>query len=212
MPYKVALFDLDGTLCDTYKDISFVSNYVLNHFGYGHLNEETIKSYIGSGARVLLERCFKGKSVDLNQALSVFLEKYFEVPIRETVLFEGVAQTLNELSGIKKIVFTNKPEQISIAILKKLNVLDKFERVIGGDTYEFKKPDPRPINILKLEFKLDYNDFLMVGDSITDVKTAKAAGIRVCGASYGYGNPVELELADYKIDKFGELKQIILGA
>jgi phosphoglycolate phosphatase len=207
---NLLIFDLDGTLIDSKLDLAVAVNAARAHMGLAPLENDLVDSYVGDGAPVLMRRALgpEASDEDVQRSLEFFLSYYREHKLDYTTLYPGVAETLDQLRdrGFKMAVLTNKPVGISQAILDGLGVGERFFRVYGGGSFEQKKPDPAGVEKLLAEAGAGRDEALMVGDSAVDVRTARNAGIRCCGVTYGF-QPETLvtEPPDILIDRFEEL-------
>ncbi len=212
--YKLVIFDLDGTLIDSKLDLAHAVNATREHMGLGPLPHELIYSYVGNGAPVLIRRAL-GPEVpqpEVDRALEFFLAYYREHRLDYTVLYPGVREALDELSGdgVRMAVLTNKPFRISREILDGLGVASHFFQVYGGNSFEQKKPDPVGIYALMTEAGVGGGETVMVGDSSVDIRTARNAGIAAVGCTWGF-QPETLvtEPPDHLIENIRELPAIV---
>jgi phosphoglycolate phosphatase len=188
------LFDLDGTLIDSSKDIAISANYALKSLGFKQLDEDKIIKHVGYGGENLIRNILPVNDEEIiKKAVNIFREYYFANPVKYTKPYKGIPEVLKLLKekGKKLAVITNKYENISIQILEKLELIDFFDIVIGGDTYENKKPHPEPI--LKALEKLKTKKSIMIGDSEADINAGKSAGINTALVLYGFGNPDKIK-------------------
>jgi phosphoglycolate phosphatase len=190
-PIRALIFDLDGTLIDSKRDLIHSVNAMLREMGRARLDEETISGYIGHGAPLLVSRALGSgaKEEELRHALQFFLGYYEEHKLDTTCAYAGVKEALVELSR-KKVpmaVLTNKPVKISVRILEALDLASYFRVIYGGNSFETKKPDPfGAIKILN-EFGAAPRETMVVGDSEVDVQTARNAGTVAVAVNYGFG-------------------------
>ena len=201
MDYDLLVFDLDGTLCDSAPDISGSLRRTLERMGRDPISHERVVAAIGSGVRKLIERTTRPP---IEPVMEAFLREYEGHLLDETLLYPGVAETLQALPG-RKIVLSNKPESMSKRVVEGLGIAGHFEAVYGGDSFPARKPDPEC-------FRLAVGGAarpLMIGDSGTDVQTARNSGAAVCAVTYGYFKPGELDAADFKIDRFAQLLDLL---
>jgi phosphoglycolate phosphatase len=205
---RVLIFDLDGTLIDSKRDLALSVNAVRAHCGLGPLDPEQIYGYVGNGAPTLVRRAL-GEGVGEKQAeeaLAFFLSYYREHMLDNTVPYDGVREGLKMLSGRDMAVLTNKPERFSRAILEGLGLLPYFRYVYGGNSFERKKPDPMGVEVLLREFGAAPREAMIVGDSEVDMIAARNAGTWACGVTYGLGSARLPELSpDLLIDSLTEL-------
>jgi len=183
------IFDLDGTLIDSRLDLAQAVNATRMQMGMPPLDNDLVVSYVGNGAPVLIRRALgeDASAAEIQQALGFFMESYSAHALDHTAPYPGVREGLDLLHGAGKrlAVLTNKPTDISRAILEGLGVGERFFRVYGGDTFEFKKPNPIGVEALMNDAHVDRERTLMVGDSSVDIQTARNAGVRSCGVTWG---------------------------
>lgn len=186
---QLLIFDLDGTLIDSSRDIAISTNAMLRHMGRREIDQNTVNSYVGDGVGMLVQRALaiERSAPEFAIARDYFIQYYRRHSLEHTRLYPGVRDALGEFqsSGHKLAVLTNKPARISADILDALQVTGHFFRVIGGDTLPAKKPDPVGIETLLEESGVAPHDALMIGDSDVDVQTARNAGVKACGVLWG---------------------------
>jgi phosphoglycolate phosphatase len=209
-PVHALIFDLDGTLIDSKRDLIHSVNAMLGEMGRARLDEETISGYIGHGAPVLVSRALGGnaKEEELRRALQFFLGYYEEHKMDTTCAYPGIPDALAELSR-KKVpmaVLTNKPVKISVRILDSLGLASHFRVIYGGNSFETKKPDPFGANKILNEFGAQPRETMIVGDSEVDVQTARNAGTIAAAVNYGFGvHDRTQHPADIYLDKLSDL-------
>ena len=191
MPSSLIVFDLDGTLIDSRRDLADSANELLAAHGHGPLPVEEIGAMVGDGARLLIARTLRraGLDIDVAAALQQFFDIYDRRLLVHTTLYPGVADLLARASALAQLaVLTNKPSRFNPPILHALGIADRFAEVIGGDDPRFpRKPDPASTQHLMRQAGVDAGATLFVGDSMVDVETARRAGVRMCVATYGFG-------------------------
>ena len=208
MRFDIVFLDLDGTLVDSGADIAASLNWALQREGEPELPEAQIIAAIGGGVPVLLDRTI-GPSHPKREMIHAGLrEHYADHLLDRTKLYPGVRQTLERIS-VPRVLVTNKPEGMSRKMLEVLGLASNFSGIYGGEGRLPRKPDPASILEALGLFKVEKGRALHVGDSGVDVATAKAAGIRCCGVTYGYSAPGELDGADYRISRFEDLLAIL---
>jgi phosphoglycolate phosphatase len=212
--YDLAIFDLDGTLIDSKLDLVHSVNATRAHMGLDPLAHELIFSYVGNGAPMLIRRSLPDASEEeCTRALEFFIHYYHYHRLDYTTLYPGVEATLRDLhaGGVMLAVLTNKPVRISNAIVEGLGVADLFVEVLGGNSFETKKPDPVGILHLLNRTGASPTRTLMVGDSSVDIQTAVNAGVASCGVTYGF-RPETLASPSptYLIDRFSDLRGMVL--
>ena len=219
MAYPTLVLDLDGTLADTAPDLGATLNVILAQEGLDPVPLDNIRSMIGAGARPLLERglAANGKappSAHLDALFARFLSHYEANIALKTRLFPGAETALQCFlrDGWRLAVCTNKLESLSLALMRALGIAECFAAVCGGDTFRFKKPDPRHLTATIARAGGDPATAVMVGDSSTDIATARAAGVPVVAVDFGYTEtPVARLLPDAVISHFDELYEAVLS-
>ena len=187
---RLIVFDLDGTLIDSRRDLADAANALILERGGRPLAVETIAALVGEGAPMLVRRVIKasGLDLDLREALPRFLELYDERLLVHTRLYEGTREILDALFATTPLaVLTNKPQHPTERILAGLRIAPFFRWVVGGNTAHGRKPDPGGLNHLMSLAGSGTADTVMVGDSAIDLRTARAAGTRLCLVRYGFG-------------------------
>jgi phosphoglycolate phosphatase len=202
------VFDLDGTLVDSAPDLATALNGLLNEMGRPALAESTVRSMVGDGAGVLVQRGLAASGLgdaDQPAALKRFLALYRDCLIDRTRAYPEVEATLERLQadGHNLGVCTNKPYDPTQRILKALKLDRFFGAVIGGDSLPKRKPDPEPLLAAIERLGGSASDAVMIGDSANDVLCARAAAVTAILIPSDYGNPAED--ADVKLMHFAEL-------
>jgi phosphoglycolate phosphatase len=216
---ELIMIDVDGTLVDSVPDLSWCLDETLKQVGLPPRGETAARNWVGNGVIRIVER---GIANDLDaphdeeifeKAMPIFRDLYAENTSKRSTLYPGVREGMDYLQtlGIKIGCITNKDAQFTHPILKDLGLWDDFEIVISGDTLEKKKPDPLPLFHGAKELGADPKKSLMLGDSTSDVKAARAAGFDIICMSYGYNHGVDIRDSnpDAVIDSFVELKEMI---
>lgn len=184
------IFDLDGTLIDSRLDLAHAVNATRAHLGMSPLEFDRVYSYVGNGAPVLIRRALgeQAAEAEVEEALEFFLEYYREHALDYTKLYPGIKESLDRLRGAGKqlAVLTNKPVRMSKSIVEGLGVADHFFQVYGGNSFDFKKPNPVGVEALMREAGVARERTIMIGDSGVDVNTAVNAGVMSCGVTYGF--------------------------
>jgi len=193
MTQPTIVFDLDGTLIDTAPDLLASLNHCLAAEGMAPVQASELLRFVGMGARVMIQRAFAASQRDLDEAtlarlMEVFLEHYATGMPGKSAPYPGLLATLDrfEQSGYVMAICTNKLERLSLTLLDRLELSPRFAAICGADTFAFRKPDPRHLVETILKAGGDPARALMVGDSRTDIDTAKAAGIPVVAVDFGY--------------------------
>lgn len=203
---KGIIFDLDGTIIDTREDLALAINLTRKDYDLPELPVKTIASYVGNGARKLVERSFAETGIDIDEALTKYQKHYSEHLTDNTYTYDGAVDTLEKLNerGIKCAILTNKPEAPTLEILKRMKLARFFDPIFGGDSTPYLKPAPGALNLIIEKWKLPKENLLMAGDNYTDIHVAKNAGIKSVFFTFGYGVQDEIQ-PDYKINLFSEL-------
>lgn len=186
---RLAIFDLDGTLVDSKQDLCNSVNATRVAMGLSPLPDETVASYVGNGAPVLIQRAMPDGTPQerLDEALAYFLEYYRHHMLDCTRDYPGVREALAELQqgGVAMAVLTNKPVRFSREMIAGLGLKDYFFQIYGGNSFDQKKPHPYGIHKLVEECGAALENTWMIGDSKVDILTARNAGIRCCGVTFG---------------------------
>ena len=214
--YRLIVFDLDGTLVDSRRDLAESANAVLAECGCGPLPEEEIGRMVGDGARTLVARAFAGAACPPPpDALDRFLAVYNGRLLKWTRPYAYVPDTLEALSARAMLaVLTNKPLDAANRILAGLDLARFFptSRVLGGDGPLPRKPDPAGLRCLVAAAGVEPLETILVGDSVIDWRTARAAGTRICLARYGFGfesvPAAELTPGELIVDDFAALTNL----
>lgn len=212
----LVIFDLDGTLIDSKLDLAHAVNATRTFMRLAPLEHDTVYSYVGNGAPVLIRRALGPEAPDtqVQEALEFFLAYYRDHMLDYTVLYEGVRESLDRLrdARVKMAILTNKPERISKAIVEGLGVGGHFERVYGGNSFPRKKPDPVGIETLVEEIGAAREHTVMVGDSAVDIQTARNARVRSCGVTYGFQpETLAADPPDVLVDRFEQVADWVLN-
>lgn len=210
----LVVFDLDGTLIDSRRDLADSVNALLAELGRAPLLEAVVAAMVGEGARLLVNRALEARGLvaDRPGALERFLELYDERLLVHTRAYDGVPEMLDALDGrLTMAVLTNKPRGATGRILGGLGLARHFTEMLGGNGPFPRKPDPAALRHLIDLAHAMADTTMMVGDSRIDLQTARAAGTRVVLARYGFGfrfTPEEIASATV-IDTPQELLQVL---
>ena len=181
-PFDLVGFDLDGTLVDSDGDIQAAVNHALSHINRRQLSLAEVSQLVGGGSRNLLERALDltggAQGVDVDALLTVQLDYYAQHPAVHTQIFSGVIAALDQLDalGVPYAIATNKGEKIARLLLTELGIIDRFAFIIGGDTLGLGRNKPAPDMLLAMNEACGATRTAFVGDTIYDVRAAKAAG------------------------------------
>jgi phosphoglycolate phosphatase len=216
------LIDVDGTLVDSVPDLTFCVDEMMQQLGRPPWGEARVRNWVGNGVERLVRRALTGQldgepgEAEFERAYPIFLDLYADNVSRRSVLYPGVREGLDYLTraGYRLGCVTNKARQFTEPLLKDLGVFDRFAIVVSGDTLEQKKPHPAPLLYAAEFFKVDPQRALMVGDSISDVKAARAAGFTIACVPYGYNHGEDIRSAgpDLVIENLAALKHELEAA
>ena len=212
---KLIMIDVDGTLVDSVPDLAYCIDEMMQKLGLQKWGEVKVRHWVGNGIPKLVERALSGdlegqpiKEV-FDIAYPIFLDLYEDNTAERSYLYDGVREGLDYLKsqGYQLGCVTNKSEQFTQPLLKVLGIFNDFKIIISGDTLAKRKPDPMPLLYCAEYFNLKPEECLMLGDSVSDVKAARAAGFDIICMSYGYnhGNDIADENPDLVIDSMSQL-------
>lgn len=207
------VWDLDGTIIDSAPDLGGALNTLLQNHGKPPVDKVRVRSMIGNGVAKLIERGFaeSGTQVGEMEMQSLqpeFMSIYCARATQLSRLYPGAESAIQAFheSGVAQAVCTNKPELVSRAILDDMNLAQYFEIVVGGDTFEHRKPHPSPLQSCLDVLGSNVDSALMIGDSAVDVETAQALGMMVGVVTHGYARqPVETLGANFLISNLATL-------
>jgi len=216
---KLVMIDVDGTLVDSVPDLAYCVDQMMLSLDMPVRGEETVRHWVGNGVPRLVERALTGELYGspskeaFDKAYPIFLDLYAQNSSVRSTLYEGVMEGLDYLKSKDYLLgcVTNKTEQFTLPLLQSLGIIDYFGIVISGDTLEKKKPDPLPLIHGASFFNIKPNECLMLGDSVSDVKAARAASFQIICMSYGYnhGNNIADENPDLVIDSMAQLRDYL---
>lgn len=216
----MVLIDVDGTLVDSVPDLAYCVDEMLIQLDMKPHGEDAVRNWVGNGVVRLVER---GLTNDLDghpdpalfeKAMPIFNDLYSVHHSDRSSLYPGVKEGMEfmqQASNLKIGCVTNKAEAFTIPILKSLGIHDDFEIIVCGDTLEKKKPDPLPLLYAAEQLDVSPEQSLMLGDSKSDVKAARAAGFSIICMSYGYnhGEDIRNYDPDAMIDSMAELTNLL---
>lgn len=210
--HSVALliFDLDGTLIDSRKDIAASVNLTFRDLGLPEKPPEFIYGYVGNGVRRLILDTVESADPGLvDRSLQIFEGHYLKHLLDETELYPGLEGVLQHFGEKKKAIVTNKPLLYSIKIIEGLQVGAHFDLILGAEPIVRLKPHPEMILRTLDHLNVAPADAVMIGDSLNDIHAARSAGIKSCAIGYGLGDPEELKSGNP--DFFAETVEEIKG-
>ncbi|MCE1252637.1 MAG: HAD-IA family hydrolase [Anaerolineae bacterium] len=184
------IFDFDGVLVNTGPDIASAANYILQLYHLEELPQDTIVSYIGGGAEVLLRRCLKDRADELiSQALPEFNQRYNEYCCVQSHLYPDVKLVLDQLktTGKRLAIATQKKEATTHVMIDRLGIGTYFDCIVGPDSVTHRKPHPESVLRILDSTNTRAERAVVVGDMPTDIQAGKAGGTYTCGVFYGYG-------------------------
>nr|VFJ63730.1 MAG: phosphoglycolate phosphatase [Candidatus Kentron sp. FW] len=212
---KLAVFDLDGTLIDSVPDLARSADEMLRRIGMEPHGEAKVREWIGNGVERLARRaltCEMDGEPDealFARAYPLFLECYERYNGDHSTIYPGVPEALDFFAGqgIPMACVTNKFSRFTGALLRRSGLYERFGMVLSGNSLSRKKPDPMPLLHVAKHFGVAPSDALLVGDSVSDVKAARAAGFRIICVTYGYNHGLDIRTAepDAVVDSLGEL-------
>ncbi len=216
---EMILIDVDGTLVDSVPDLAYCVDEMMKQLGLPERGEHAVRHWVGNGVERLVKRALLNKldgepDPDLfARALPIFTALYAENTSKRSNLYAGVREGLDYFrqKNYRLGCVTNKAAEFTLPILRDLGVQDYFEVTICGDDTPRKKPDPLPLLTAADRMAVDPQQAMMLGDSQSDVKAARAAGFQVVCVSYGYnhGEDIRSFAPDAVIDSFTELQHLL---
>lgn len=217
MPAPIIVFDLDGTLIDTAPDLVDTLNLILSREGLAPVSYDQARTMIGGGARTMIARGIEaeGRTVvatDLDRLFGEFIAHYSQHIADRSRPFPGLVDALDDLqaAGFRFAVCTNKLERLSRLLLDALKLSSRFATICGQDTFGVQKPDPEVLRRTIAAASGSLQHAVMIGDSLTDIRTARAAGVPVIAVDFGYSErPVSDYAPDRIISHFGQLPAAI---
>lgn len=213
------LIDVDGTLVDSVPDLAYCVDEMMKQLGMPERGEAAVRHWVGNGVERLVMRALVNnldgdpEPTLFEKALPIFRELYAQNTSQRSFLYDGVQEGLDYMkqSGYRLGCVTNKAREFTLPILRDLGVEDYFEVIICGDDTARKKPDPLPLLTAAERVSVKPEHSLMLGDSQSDVKAARAAGFQIICMSYGYNHGEDIRSfdPDAVIDSFTELQDHI---
>jgi phosphoglycolate phosphatase len=208
------VFDLDGTLIDSRRDITTAINRTREGYGLQPLTLEQVVTMVGEGARVLIERALAELPPDrVDEALPIYLNHYRQVCLDETRPYPGIEAMLEALAAIYPMaLLSNKGEELSRIVLRGLGLDRWFREVLGGDSLPTRKPDPSGLRLLAERLGVPPHSLLMVGDTRIDAETARNTGCPFVLVEWGFPRPPGIESlqADLRVERAEELVEALI--
>ena len=212
---RLVIFDLDGTLVDSLDDLVLSANEARRFFKLPPLPKEEIASFVGDGMVMFVKRLFKDSPVEVEEAIEKFREKYSLHLTDNTRFYKGMPECVNRLkkADFKVGILSHKTERFSKMVIEQLGMIEVFDFIYGGDSFDEKKPSPLPIVKILEEFKGDRRKSFMIGDSCNDILSGKGAGIKTIAVVFGFNGTSHLKecKADFTARTPDEICKIILG-
>ncbi|NEX21279.1 phosphoglycolate phosphatase [Thiorhodococcus mannitoliphagus] len=212
---KMILCDLDGTLVDSVPDLAYCVDAMMARLGLPARGEAAVRDWVGNGVERLVRRALIGQldgepdEVLYQRAYPLFLELYSANTFNRSVIYPGVREGIDFMksAGYRLGCITNKAARFTEPLLQHLGLFEDFGIVVSGDTLPRKKPDPLPLMHAAGHFGVAPEDALMIGDSVSDVSAARAAGFKIICTSYGYnhGQDIRDSQPDAVVDSLAEL-------
>lgn len=219
---SMVLIDVDGTLVDSVPDLAYCVDEMMKQLDMPLRGEERVRQWVGNGVERLVRRALINQldgepdEALFQKALPIFEELYRENTSKRSCLYPGVKEALDFLrtTNVRLGCVTNKAAQFTLPLLKDLGISDYFELVVCGDTLPKKKPDPLPLLHAAEKLGATPSESLMLGDSQSDVKAARAAGFNIVCMSYGYnhGEDIRNYNPDAVVDSMDEIKSVVAWA
>jgi phosphoglycolate phosphatase len=216
---RMILIDVDGTLVDSVPDLAWCVDELMRRLGRRPHGEARVRDWVGNGVERLCRRALVGgldgepPQEDFDRAYPIFLDLYAQNTSNRSYLYPGVREGLDyfKSQGYLLGCVTNKAAQFTVPLLKELGLYDDFGIVVSGDSLPVKKPDPQPLLHAAAHFDVTPEQSLMIGDSQSDVKAARAAGFQIVCMSYGYnhGEDIRNYNPDLVVDSMVELKEVL---
>ena len=184
------IFDLDGTLIDSRRDLATGVNLMRAHYNLPALELETVSAYVGNGARKLAQRALAGHDeIDFDEAFELMRKFYTEHMFDQTTFYPGVLDALKVIKQkkYKTAIVTNKPDTSCKAIIEHLKVLEYFDVILGASDKYLLKPEPDMLFAVMNETGAKPESSWMVGDNYTDMESGARAQVKTCFVTYGFG-------------------------
>ncbi len=210
---SLLIFDLDGTLIDSRKDIANAVNFTFHTLGLPQKDPELIYGYVGNGVRRLIIDSLDSDAPDLvSRALKIFERHYLIHLLNETTLYPGIRALMTRLKNKKKAIATNKPIHYTRPILEGLNIYHQFDSIQAAEMNAPLKPHPGMILTVLNDLQVPRDKTVMIGDSQNDIEAASAAGVLSCAVGYGLCDATELRLAhpDFFAETVEEIGQLFV--
>ncbi|MDP4118910.1 MAG: HAD hydrolase-like protein [Bacillota bacterium] len=212
--YKSVMFDLDGTLTDSYEAIVSSFEYALNREGIVPIRDEAVRrSYIGPALKMSFEKHYGVSPEKADKLVEIYREVYRNGNMFKVKVYGGIPEMLDKLKKekIRLFVTTSKPEIFSVSILEKIGLAKYFDKIEGTTFDNCHRTKDMLINAVAERFSLDKQQCLMVGDTCYDIEGGILAGVDTLGVTYGYGAEGDFANATYTADNPAEIIKIVEG-
>jgi phosphoglycolate phosphatase len=219
---EMILIDVDGTLVDSVPDLAYCVDEMMQRLGRPAHGEAKVRDWVGNGVERLVRRALIGQldgepdEADFERAYPLFLELYAVNTSQRSSLYPGVREGLDYLKkqSYRLGCVTNKASQFTLPLLRDLGIHDAFEIIVAGDSLPRKKPDPLPLLHAAESLGVKPANAMMIGDSQSDVKAARAAGFQIVCMSYGYnhGEDIRHYQPDAVLDSMIEIRSVLENA
>lgn len=212
---KLCIFDLDGTLLNTLDSIAYYVNDTMKHFGLPVIETEKIRTFVGNGARNLIDRAlrYNGSELDVEGVLSVYIEKYNSDALYLVKPYDGIRELLSKLheNGVTLAVLSNKPHSSTSIMIDEIFGKDLFSVVRGPYNNEKVKPEPAVANEIAKGFEKE--NCFFIGDSDVDIKTGRNALMHTVGVTWGFRDRDVLQNAGAEkiVSKAADIADIVLA-
>ena len=216
---EMILIDVDGTLVDSVPDLAYCVDEMMKQLDMPVRGEAMVRQWVGNGVERLVRRALIGQldgepdQALFERAYPIFIDLYADNTSKRSRLYPGVREGIDYLrgSGYRLGCVTNKAARFTEPLLQDLGVYDDFAIVISGDTLPKKKPDPLPMLHAAEFFGVAPRQALMIGDSVSDVTAARAAGFQIVCMSYGYNHGIDIRDAnpDAVIDSMVQIRALL---
>ncbi|MBN2693302.1 HAD family hydrolase [bacterium] len=210
--YSAVIFDLDGTLLNSTKDIVEAVNHTLSHFNLPPREEADVMRFVGKGIKHFITEVLKENNVSIEDAVSI-QTNYYETKEIHSSLYPNAESLLKYLKtkNIKIFLVTNKPHQATLKNLDFFNISHYFDAIYGAEALPKQKPNPYSIDFISENFKINKDEMIFVGDSITDSETAQNGDIDFILMNYGFEKKDRRETlkVNYRFDDLSEIMTIL---
>jgi len=204
----LVMFDLDGTLADTGRDLADAVNFTRARFNLAILPDAAVLAHVGRGVEHLLRQAIPEETAArFAEVLRIFLERYENHLLDATVLYPNAYETLNYFREKRRAVVSNKMHRLTVAVVRGLGIERCFDIILGGDSAPQKKPHPALLQQALARFQVPSERALMIGDGGIDIRAGKQAGVLTCGVTYGLGDKQDVIAAspDFVVDDLSEI-------